>query len=387
MVSKFKVNFCDGCTVLIKDESKEYQIVIRDNDRILLSEFSNFAKYESFFFIDYTVDIYKNSELVYSEKIDITNKKVKIAIDSGALGDNIAWMSQIDRFQKKWNCDVYVDCKINNLFDYPNIKFFDADIVENESNKVIPGISGSCKNFFCFYEFCECYYASYNIGYFSNSHLIPYFSHINPINKPLSEVASSILGIDYEEVRPKIKIEKRPNSFENKYVCIATQSTRQYKYWNNKSGWSDIISYLKENGYDIVCIDKESFIEKDGFINKIPDGVIDKTGSIDLQDRINDILNCEFFIGLGSGLSWLAWSLEKPVVLISGFSNPISEFKNDYRVFNENVCNSCWNDKDILHPNSNWSFCPRNKNFECSKEISSDMVLEKINKLIYDRNS
>ena len=28
--------------------------------------------------------------------------------------------------------------------------------------------------------------------------------------------------------------------------------------------------------------------------------------------------NCEFFIGLGSGLSWLAWGLNKDVVFIDG---------------------------------------------------------------------
>jgi autotransporter strand-loop-strand O-heptosyltransferase len=73
--------------------------------------------------------------------------------------------------------------------------------------------------------------------------------------------------------------------------------------------------------------------------------------------------------------------------MISGFSNPISEFKNPYRVFNSNVCNSCWNDVTITgHCSSGWSFCPRNKNFECSSEITPEMVIEKIDKCIKDFN-
>jgi autotransporter strand-loop-strand O-heptosyltransferase len=36
--------------------------------------------------------------------------------------------------------------------------------------------------------------------------------------------------------------------------------------------------------------------------------------------------HASFFIGLGSGLSWLAWASGIPVVLISGFSLPNSEF-------------------------------------------------------------
>ena len=96
--------------------------------------------------------------------------------------------------------------------------------------------------------------------------------------------------------------------------------------------------------------------------------------------------NCEFFIGLGSGLSWLAWACEKPVIMISGFSDPRSEFYTPYRVHNKNVCNSCWNDKTLPFERGNWLWCPRNKNFECSKQITFEMVKEKIDNCIVDIN-
>lgn len=41
---------------------------------------------------------------------------------------------------------------------------------------------------------------------------------------------------------------------------------------------------------------------------------------------MNLLHHASFFIGLSSGLSWLAWATHIPVVLISGFTLPVSEF-------------------------------------------------------------
>ena len=37
---------------------------------------------------------------------------------------------------------------------------------------------------------------------------------------------------------------------------IATQASTQCKYWNNPAGWREIVRFLKEAGYRVVCIDK-----------------------------------------------------------------------------------------------------------------------------------
>ena len=73
--------------------------------------------------------------------------------------------------------------------------------------------------------------------------------------------------------------------------------------------------------------------------------------------------------------------MKKPTILISGFSNPKSEFKSlCYRVFNENVCNSCYN-RHELDP-GNWTWCPDHENtdrmFECTKNNSPEKVFEAI---------
>jgi hypothetical protein len=61
------------------------------------------------------------------------------------------------------------------------------------------------------------------------------------------------------------------------------------------------------------------------------------TGDSNLSNRIFDILNAEFHLGVSSGLSWLAWSLGKHVVMISDISPKWHEFQN-------NVTRFCAND-------------------------------------------
>jgi autotransporter strand-loop-strand O-heptosyltransferase len=383
------INYCEGCHISIKNEEKRiHKIIIKDGDKILfLKETTDsFISYEPLYdfykFINYKVEIYSGEKLIYSENINLKGKNVKINFDSSALGDNIAWIAQVDRFQKKWQCNVYVNCQWKDLFApvYPNLIFNDF-VPEKKQNttSILPGLENlSCKRFFCYQRPCSCYQASFDLGFYAR--------HPNLKNMTLSQIACELLGLDYEDVVPEIWIENPNKRHNKKYVCIATQSTAQYKYWNNPDGWQKVCEYLMSIGYDVICIDKFDNYGMDGWINKVPSGIVNKTGDLPLQDRITDILHCEFFIGLSSGLSWLAWSLKKPVIMISGFSNPITEFENPYRVFNPNVCNSCWNDVEIKFPKK-WNFCPRKKNYECSKEITADIVIKKIEKCIEDITS
>lgn len=387
-----KVSYCLGCKVKITCTNNHiYKVNIYNNknNKLLLSTFSfDEIHYPKTYLINYRVEVILNDNVVYTEIFDLTNKRVKINFTSPSLGDTISWISQVDKFQKLNKCQVFVNIKnFRDLFVdvYDNLKFIDYVPEQKPSgNTLIPGMQSlSCKGFNCFYEICECYYAEYDLGCFLGpNEVISEFTPTDIKDGSIQKAASDILGMDFEEIRPNIKIENTVNNFEKPYVCIAVQSTSQYKYWNNSNGWQEVCDYLISIGYDVVCIDKEQEFGFDNYINKQPKNIKDKSGNLPIQERITDIYNCQFFIGLGSGLSWLAWSLNKPVIMISGFSHPKSEFQSDYRVFNDSVCNSCWNDKDIIHGNKPWSWCPRNKNFECSKSITSEMVIEKINQLI-----
>jgi hypothetical protein len=88
--------------------------------------------------------------------------------------------------------------------------------------------------------------------------------------------------------------------------------------------------------------------------------------------------HAEFFIGLSSGLSWLAWAAGRPVVMISGFTHPTNEFETPYRVINYHACNSCWNDVRHLFDHKDFMYCPRHKDtprqFECTRLITVEQV-------------
>jgi len=76
-----------------------------------------------------------------------------------------------------------------------------------------------------------------------------------------------------------------------------------------------------------------------------------------LDDRAAMLHHADFFVGLSSGLAWLAWGAGTPVVMISGFTLPICEFRTPYRVHNTHVCHGCWDATDcgFDHKDFFWS--------------------------------
>ena len=138
------------------------------------------------------------------------------------------------------------------------------------------------------------------------------------------------------------------------------QSTTQAKYWNNPFGWREIVRFLKDAGYRVVCIDRSPSNGHGLIWNHIPHGAEDWTG-LSLQECARWLRHADFFVGLSSGLSWLAWAVGVPVVMISGFTHPTTEFETPYRVINYHACNSCWNDVRVRFDHKDYLWCPRHK--------------------------
>ena len=301
-------------------------------------------------------DFTDSQKLKIKKFTPLNNQSIDVINESGSLGDAIAWVPIVNEFAMQKNQKINFYSPFKELFEgeYSNLNIYNYWEKPISSN------------------------ASYSIGCFD-------IDGVKWNQLGLQEIACKILKLKNKEIRSKVALPKNlKNNFKRKYVCIGSLSTSQAKFWNNPSGWTRTVEYLNNLGYDVVSIDKNNNIGCGEYANYIPVDSIDKTGDFPLSDRINDLYFCDFFIGLGSGLSWLAWAVGKPVVMISGFSDPISEFYTPYRVINKNVCNSCWNDPNILFNKGDWAWCPRNKSFECSREISFDMVKEKIDLCIQD---
>jgi len=191
----------------------------------------------------------------------------------------------------------------------------------------------------------------------------------------LQQVASNILGLYPIELKPKITYNYQDRTIKEKYVCISEFTNHNAKNWNNKFGWQNLVNWLNSEGYKVVSIS-----EKPTKLRK----VIDHSGKFPIENRINELKHCEFFITVSTGLAWIAWALNKKVVMISGVTEPSNEFKEDnIRIFNNKVCNGCWHKNNINLSEKDW--CPNHKNtkrqFECTTSITSNMVIEKINKL------
>lgn len=361
------IDFIDGPKVeILGNQRLKYDIKFIDNDSnkiIYQTQMMNncWSKCIYKYFVNWRLEVSCHG-FSSSYDLNLSGKNVFINMESSSLGDSLAWIEAANQFKIKHNCNLICKTFHNYLFRdaYPDIKF-------NDPGEPLGEI-----------------HAQYNLGIFYNGDSICYNRHrSNPLAMSLSKIADDILGVNSDGIVPKIKKPQRKNH-DTKYICIATQSTAQCKYWNNKNGWDSVVQYLKELGYDVICIDRHDSFGAGNSMNYIPNGCINKTGDFSLDDRIEDLVNCDFFIGLSSGLSWLAWACGAPVVLISGFTDHYNEFYTPYRVINKNVCNSCWNDPSLKFDPSDWMWCPRNKNFECSKEISFEMVKDKINECLRD---
>lgn len=368
-------DFNNGARVKFPKGAKSYRIrfVDLDNmvtlyDGIVPPGGDYIATSEKKYFVNFRIVLSKpeNDELIFSHDYDARDKEVIVRLAVHTLGDSIGWFSYVERFQQKTGCRL--TCVVSPWFreivckQYPSISFISEEEVEQHRP-----------------------YANYNIG------LYPIGDSFNqPIDHRyigLHRTSAHILGVDDSDCPPRFDLSAK-RKIQEKYVCIAVQSTSLAKYWNHPTGWDTVVSYLKDQGYRVLCIDQTSIGGKCGTFIRIPAGAEDYTGDHPLQARIDLIKDADFFVGLSSGLSWLAWGCQVPVVMISGFTLPINEFFTPYRVFNPNVCNGCWNEFKDFDLSDFW-YCPRHgktdRRFECSGLISPEKVIDTIKQLIRDR--
>jgi autotransporter strand-loop-strand O-heptosyltransferase len=290
--------------------------------------------------------VYKDGVEVYNNMLNLENRRVYIAFDSSSLGDTIAWIPYVEEFRCLHNCEVIVSTFKNFLFEkeYPMLEFVEPGTTVNNL------------------------YAMYNVGWFYNEHKEP----VLPNTIPLQQTATNILGLPYIEIKPRIHNSGLKANY--KLVTIATNSTAGCKFWTREA-WQEVINYLHGQGYIV----KNVSLENNPFDNC--QGLLDKS----MGSTIEWITQSEFFIGLSSGLSWLAWGLDVPVIMISNFTDKDHEF-SCHRPVNTNVCHGCWNDPQYKFDKGDWNWCPVHKGtdrqFECQTSITPEMVIEEIKTLI-----
>ena len=313
------------------------------------------------YFIEWNIEIYENGKLWFQHIYNAENKRVYVALDSKALGDSLAWIAYVEEFGRVHNCKMIASTFMNEMFEnqYPNVEF------------VSPG-----KN-------VENLYAMYCIGLFYNedSTINIYKNPIDPKGQTMQKMCSDILGLPYREIKPKLKERKINIDSNYKQVCIGIHGTAQSKFWNNANGWQDVVDWLNNRGYVVKLLSKEG---DDYMGNKLPTGIV-KHPNGPLELVMDEMKKSKAFIGIGSGLSWLSWGLNVPTVLISGFSYDWAEMQDCIRIAApKGKCEGCFN--RLRLDAGDWNWCPDHKGtdrqFECTKSITSEMVIKELEKFL-----
>ena len=281
-----------------------------------------------------------------------------------ALGDNLTLFPYLDEFQRAYNCKISCSLPVylHEIFKtyYPHIP-----------------VTG---------ELPPDTYATYYMAACIN---VPIAAHWDSRAVPLTDVGYTILS-DSKTKKPDKVVFKptKPREIIEPYVCIAVQASTTAKSWMYPNGWEMVVEHLKQKGYRVLCIDKNRECTNYGNTVIMPSNAEDFTGDVPLMERVNMIAYADFFIGIGSGLSWIAWSLNVPVVLISGISEPWAEFYTPYRVINNMVCHGCFNELrvDLAECYNCKRYANSERQFECSKKITPERVLNAVDRCISDIN-
>ena len=345
---KFIQHFVDQPFFEIKGVSdSDYRVVFYDGEGVIQYEntikSNHWVKLNRQYFTNWTTKVFENGEMVYANYLHLNGKRVYIAFESKSLGDTIAWMPYVEEFRKKHQCTVICSTFWNSLFDYPEIEFA-------EPGSVVPNL-----------------YALYRIGYFDNLDKLP----LKPVTIPLQKVATTILGLDFQEMIPTLAYKPKVAKM-GKYVTIATNSTSGMKFWT-KEGWQELINWLVSDGYEVYNVS----LEPNPFDN------CTQITTPSLQSKMDWIAGSEFMICLSSGLGWLANAMGKHTFMIANFTEEWNEFTNNCtRIVKKDVCHGCWNNPNFKFDAGNWNYCPifqgSDRQFECQNSITSDMVIEKI---------
>jgi len=299
---------------------------------------------------------YDNSELLnYKEREpnlkNFEGKELMLHFDSFCLGDTICFSSLMDAFMDYHKPKyVYVSTFFPHLLksNRPDYEFINA----NQTGMIhIDKLL--------------------DIGYDKNniSHTLGgmFYAAKDTMRLPQSTKPGKC------PVIPKVRI-TNPNK-----ITMGPETIKEISKWNfnGNDGWQTVVNTLHNNGFDVYNISYENTMNLQN--------VKGFHGHDDINVAIDHIVSSRFFVGLSSGLSWLAWAYGVPVVMISNFTKRQNEF-DCFRVENLNVCNGCFN----MFPNIKTK-CPvflgTERENECHLSITPSMVIDKINEAIIFTNS
>lgn len=363
--SGIRYDYCHGARILLPQSlaPKTYEIRLFDLDSGSLVEHlsarsGDYVISDKKYYVHWGIEIYdgETKARLLRRECSLEGCEVLVSIPVDTLGDNIAWFASVPRFAEKHKCHVTVrmSAPVAELFmeEYPELSFGDGER--------------------------RLFHAAYRLALFLPDKNMD-FAPVRWQTVPLHHYASYILGLPPCDEPPRIRPNENKEIPDGDYACVAVQASGQCKAWHNPVGWDETCAYLQELGLAAYCIDLKPLTAAGPYVTRRPYEAIDMTGrDFGLRDRAAQISGSRLFIGVGSGLAWLAWCCRVPVVLVSGFSESWAEFPTPWRIINRNVCHGCFNDVTTPFDSKAFDWCPRHRGtlrqWECSRAIGSKAV-------------
>jgi len=290
-------------------------------------------------------------------RLNLKGQRVLISLESKSIGDTLGWTPYAVEFAKKHNCKVVISTFHNDWFK--GVKAYkDVEFIE-------PGNATGCV-------------AHYRIGWFRDEKdgWKNFDRHPRQCNTiPMQATATDILGLEFKELNYGVSFLKKERPYQQKYIVIGPNATAGCKEWKYDY-WVTLSKLLNQQGYIVVSLTQNEFT--------IP-GVINHYGH-PMEEVANILYHADLFIGLGSGLSWLNWSIGKHTVMINGFAEKNHEFTSRVtRIMTDN-CFPCWTNPNFVFDAGDWDWCPiwkgTNKQHICQKSITPQMVISKVKHLL-----
>lgn len=365
---KWRLTYQDGPRLQIDSLGtvKHMRVEFWDDTDLVYSadhlEAGNWYKPSRHWWCQWTVKIYCDGQLDSSETVSLEGQPLTIEMGSASLGDTISFMGQLHTV-----IDTHKPSQLLVKTHKPWL--FDADKYSEQSIQFIPFTETQIGN-----TMSVGVYYTMDQPWMRDEHKYDWRQ------QPLGKIAADRLGIEYKEIKPYMAQEYlqpstqlRPTRLPAKSIVIATQSTAQAKYWNNPTGWQETIDWCNQNKIRVQHASKEGS-ELLG-VEQLPEA---------LTEVANAINDADAFVGISSGLSWFAWALGAKVVIISGFTDPYVEMETAHYINNHKVCHGCWGWDTF--DKGDWNWCPAwkdtHRQFECTKQIESDVVIKKLKELI-----
>lgn len=370
----YTLRFYEGVWLQITGAvNKSFKVNISSDD-IEISEYIN-SNHEIhipiLYYQNWNIEIWDKTQLLFSHKFDIHKKDVLVVFVSNAIGDTLAWIPYVERFRKKHDCNIYCVTFHNELFkeSYPNIHFIDGYHTRDKMAYLTDMISKMGKEPYAIYQIgWFLYQQQMDIGRNKVGVNIPN----NPFNIPLQKAASDGLGLTpFKEIKSVITPSNKLPTHKKPYITISEYASNygRNKMWTYTNGWQIVVDWLVDRGYDVMVISKEPTQLKN---------VINLTGdTYSLKDRVHQIQHSKLFIGVSSGLAWLSWGLNIPVMMISNSTAHLHEFQTgNIRIINRPNCEDC--DKVYKPYGMFLETCEIHQKEDLNSRITPNQVIEKL---------